>query len=183
MPPEDPSAPKRSQIPKRLREAVYKERVLWRQANMNTGFGEIVEPLVRGTGWAGPRLNQALLTNLIYSYFYDIDRLKDFHGMERINEAKKGAYLMKWIVRVKPIYFDESEMPEDPELSALMACINEIYAIVMGLTYAGIDLALLDERFVEPLMYQMLYRTLDEGLLAMWLDAIIREQRTGVPSR
>lgn len=55
-------------------------------------------------------VNTHLLGSAILSYFEDIDRLKQFEGIERTNVAKIYAYETFWLLRNKPIQIIDSSI-------------------------------------------------------------------------
>lgn len=44
------------------------------------------------------------LQNAAYSYIYDVERYKDFHGSPEPNDKKKSAFFIKWIVKTSPFF-------------------------------------------------------------------------------
>lgn len=44
-----------------------------------------------------------LLFETVLNYFVDIDRIKPFHGIDKINKIKIAAYQAYWWVKIKPI--------------------------------------------------------------------------------
>lgn len=50
-------------------------------------------------------INTDLLGQAVLNYFEDVDRLKDFEGIKRINEDKIYGYETFWLLRDKPIQF------------------------------------------------------------------------------
>jgi len=48
-------------------------------------------------------VNKEILYIMILDYFVDIARLKDFHEIEKVNEAKRIAYSAFWFLRKHPI--------------------------------------------------------------------------------
>lgn len=152
-----------------LRAAVDDETVAFRQAVVEDVFLRMKTSLEHEFGGPVPmRLNSAVLNTALYSYFYDIERAKQFHCMDRINESKKASYLIKWIVRAKPVFFDPQECPDS--LLGVASCINEIFAINVGLAYAELDFGVLDEERFDTLVYQLLYREIEVGLLAVLFE-------------
>lgn len=65
-------------------------------------------------------VSYSLLNQAIIDYFADIDRLKNFHKIERVNFIKVHAYSAYWLLRRKPIQIRVDDN-EDTEL----AFINE----------------------------------------------------------
>lgn len=48
-------------------------------------------------------LNTTVLKDAVTDYFADIERLKDFQGIEKVNKNKITAYIAYWLLRHKPI--------------------------------------------------------------------------------
>jgi hypothetical protein len=67
------------------------------------------------------RVNSFLIQEIVCDYFADIQRLKEFHELERTNPIKVAAYTAFWISRRKPLYLvcdaiDEEVVAQHPEL-------------------------------------------------------------------
>ena len=122
----------------------------------------------------GLKINHAILYGSIQSYFYDVFRLRDFHSSEDglINRPKKAAYIIKWLVNDKPIYF-ESDAFSDPVTCHLLLFVNELVAFRAGLGYAGVPLKLVDEETTDKFVYNLAFRPSDEGMMSLWFDSFL----------
>jgi len=74
-------------------------------------------------------MNSYLIRELACDYFADIERLKEFHEIGKVNAIKVASYTAFWICRRKPLYFitetvDEDTLKRHPELKE----INEWFA-------------------------------------------------------
>lgn len=69
-------------------------------------------------------ISYSLLNQAVIDYFADIDRLKNFHNIQRINYIKIHAYSAYWLLRRKPIQII-NDNNEDMEL----AFINENFIV------------------------------------------------------
>ena len=69
-------------------------------------------------------INKRLLINMLVNYFADIERLKEFHIIERVNTTKIFAYGVFWLLRLSPIQLRD-EIPD----SKLF--INETFAAMV----------------------------------------------------
>lgn len=49
------------------------------------------------------RIDCNLLSFAVLDYYVDISRIKDFHGMEKVNVHKIYSYGLYWLLRKKPI--------------------------------------------------------------------------------
>lgn len=123
----------------------------------------------------GIRINHAVLYSSIYSYYYDVFRLRDFHSSDDglINKPKKAAYVIKWLANDKPLSFDECEFT-DPMICHLLSRINEIYAFRAGIAYANIPLALIDDDTSDKFVYNLAFRPFEEGWVAFWFESFLR---------
>lgn len=58
-------------------------------------------------------VSQNLVEHIVIDYFVDIDRLKEFQGIELVSEVKIYAYLSYWIIRHKPLQIVASDGQDD----------------------------------------------------------------------
>lgn len=120
------------------------------------------------------RISYGMLNQAVVDYFSDIDRLKNFHHIERINFIKIHAYSAYWLLRRKPIQIIEED--EDSE----MAFINENFVASYLLQFLrGEDYGVvikMDDRvdydeFVENLKYVLRYRMVTAQMLETFLES------------
>ena len=57
------------------------------------------------------RCDERIMTQVLLDYYSDVERLKDFHDIERIRTEKIIAYTVAWIVKRKPLQF--VKFPDD----------------------------------------------------------------------
>lgn len=76
-------------------------------------------------------LNRDLLMLAARSYSHDIERLRQFHGITRVDEPKQACYMTKWLVQVQPIQF---KLPDAYKATASHLCLNEVLALIFSLT-------------------------------------------------
>lgn len=71
------------------------------------------------------------LLNTVYSYYYDKERYKDFHGSDEPNIEKKTAFLCKWIARNKPfsITTEDESLHKTRALFFYTNLINAIFCV------------------------------------------------------
>jgi hypothetical protein len=75
--------------------------------------------------WNGVYLNEDLLRETVESCYCDIYRLRVFRGIEQEDKHKQAAFLMKWIVKIRPVQI-QCGFKNTPQ-SVLL--INEILAV------------------------------------------------------
>ena len=127
------------------------------------GFKELL-----GAGFEHLDLNRIVLHNIVVSYFDDVNRHKDFHGTDRVDDVKQAAFTMKWIAKLRPIQFS----CEESEVSQQILFINEIFAVRCGLSFMKISPSNLPDQLYEDLLYTLRYRHMDERMLFVWLSTL-----------
>lgn len=119
-------------------------------------------------------ISYGLLNQAVIDYFADIDRLKNFHHIEKINFIKIHAYSAYWLLRRKPIQIIKDN--DDTEL----AFINENFVASYLLQFLrgenrGVVIKKDDRyeynEFVENLKYVLRYRTITPQMLETILES------------
>lgn len=120
-------------------------------------------------------VNTQLLVKAVIDYFEDIEKLKLFEGMGRVNEAKVYAYEAFWLLRRKPVQIVAQRLPSEVGLY-----INEfiVSAMLISRMYgeAGIQKRSTDKdrmRFFELLFYNLKYRQYDQKTLELMIEAFL----------
>lgn len=124
-------------------------------------------------------IDDTKLNHIVKSYFYDIIRYKEFHfseegvsteeeihcikenGGKYIDAAKQAAYMVKWILKVKPISIDKDNVDELSE-AQINICItlNEFLSYMYANAILKIEF---DDVRAEDIVYQFHYRPYEEG--------------------
>lgn len=106
-------------------------------------------------------ISHDLLKHVIVDYFVDIDRLKEFQGIERVHISKIYAYLSYWLLRHKVLQVTV------PDGAAELAFVNEDFVTYFLRSYLFSDpenVVILQEQekcidnFVETMRYHFQYR-------------------------
>jgi hypothetical protein len=96
------------------------------------------------------------LQNVIYSYIYDVERYKNFHGSPHPNDIKKAAFFIKWIVKISPFYvgIKDSTAYSKKSYELIAPIVNSIFAIKLFTIITGISAKdCLKPNFVYALHY------------------------------
>lgn len=110
------------------------------------------------------RISKNALNQMIIDYFVDIDRLKQFHGIERISTTKIYSYTAFWLIKRKPLMLIRDN-PEDYNLTFA----NERFVtgyLLRCLSGENNSTLILDEKksdyidYVDNLMYFLQYRVI-----------------------
>lgn len=102
----------------------------------------------------------------------DLFRLASYHDTKHgADDPKKAAYLGKWILKFRPLYyveaFDRNLMTNDHHR------INEAFALDCMLTLVG-DVAPPSGKLLEELLYTLRFRPYSEAGITMLLRALQR---------
>lgn len=120
-------------------------------------------------------VSPSLLNQAVIDYFADIDRLKYFHHIEKINYIKIHAYCAHWLLRRKPIQIIKDNV-EDIEL----AFINEnfVASYLMQFLFGENREVIIKKRdrmeyneFIENLKYVLRYRMVTPQMLETVLES------------
>ena len=97
-------------------------------------------------------LDKYLLRETINSCLCDTYRLKFFREVHNEDVHKRAAFLMVWIVRIRPIQFIQGTFPSKKQDLFL----NECYAFWVGLNIMGIDIDFIRKElpgYFESILY------------------------------
>lgn len=110
------------------------------------------------------RLDNGLLLNVVESYFQDLKRVKDYHGISYANSYKKSAYTIKWICKIRPIQYDKDTSTSNME--NLLA--NELFAIDAGISFLEVEIEKhISVPFLKDLLYFCHYRNISGRSFSM----------------
>jgi hypothetical protein len=110
------------------------------------------------------KISKNAFSQMIVDYFVDIDRLKQFHGIERISTTKIYSYTAFWLIKRKPLMIINDNL-EDYNLTFA----NERFVtgyLLRCLNNENISTLILDEKkpdyidFVDNMMYFLQYRVI-----------------------
>ncbi|MDR3365915.1 MAG: hypothetical protein LBO71_02985 [Prevotellaceae bacterium] len=113
-------------------------------------------------------LNDALLLIVVGSYFDDIYKYKLYSHSERADDHKQGAYIIKWISKIRPI-----QLLPNKEITKELLFINSSFAIFVGFSFLNLNVFdAIDPHFYKHLLYEMQYRNISGKNYACLLYAI-----------
>ena len=81
------------------------------------------------------------LQNAIYSFIYDVERYKDFHGSPDASDKKKSAFFIKWIVKIAPFFVSINDIDKysPKKYERLAPVINSIIGVKLFTIITGED--------------------------------------------
>lgn len=120
-------------------------------------------------------LSKSLLNQAVIDYFADIDRLKNFHLIDKTNFIKIHAYSAYWLLRRKPI-----QIIKDDQENIELAFINENFVASYLMQFLrgenkGVIIQKEDrhayEEFISNLKYVLRYRLITAQTLETILES------------
>ena len=73
-------------------------------------------------------INKRLIKEIVLDYFSDIQRLKEFHEIEKTELSKVAAYTAYWVLKRKPIQIKDELDDETYDTFPLLLDVNEWFA-------------------------------------------------------
>jgi len=116
-------------------------------------------------------VDKRILAHVVFDYFSDIARLKDYHKIQNTNKAKIVSYTAFWICRRKPIQIMENR-PDDS-----LSFINEAFTT----SYIVDEMSNLvtTEKTTEYLKQQIFYHLRYRQFDAQTIELMITSQMFG----
>jgi hypothetical protein len=119
-------------------------------------------------------INPKLLGKAVIDYYEDIEKLKVFEGMKKINEAKIYAYETYWLLRRKPIQIINQNTPEGS------LYLNEFIFAVMMVTKlykeAGLSIQKANSHrmdYISLMTYNFKYREYNQKSLELAAEGFL----------
>ena len=99
-------------------------------------------------------LNKDLLAIAVGSYFDDIYKYKLYSHSQRADNHKQGAYIIKWISKIRPIQI----LPNITPTTELLL-VNAQFAIFVGFSFLNLNVFdTIEPHFYKHLVYEAQYR-------------------------
>lgn len=117
-------------------------------------------------------INADLLGQAVLNYFEDVDRLKEFEGINRTNEDKIYGYETFWLLRDKPIQIMDSDMPY--EYLYINEKVFTWILVAKMLREAGIDPDDENQKlmsFLKLIYYNFKFRSFNQQSLELMITA------------
>lgn len=128
---------------------------------------------IKKIGLTKATLNKRLLVNAVQSYFLDISRVKQFHGMHTADRFKIAGYTLKWLSKIKPIQHPDVDS-SSPNSDKRLILLNEDFALANAFVICGINYKNVPVKFVLDVLYTLHYRAVDAGILAHLMEMASR---------
>ena len=109
----------------------------------------------------GININADILYHTVISYMLDIGRMQTFHAIAIPDRHKRAAFLMAWIVKMRPIQLNSGIKATEGLL-----LINEIFAIHAGFAALRIKGQNFTSNYLRNLTYILHYRNVAPEVLA-----------------
>jgi hypothetical protein len=106
-------------------------------------------------------LNRALLLAACESYFRDIYRRKDFHDIRVADDHKRAGYIVKWLVKFRPIQYRADYISKKVSLA------NEFFALWVASEHLSVNVVEIPAGVVEHMIYHFRFRAFDADTWAL----------------
>ena len=149
------------------------EQARLREATLHSAFEQFASPWPY-TDKADCFLNRGLLLMACESYFRDIWRRKDFHGIHVADSHKRAGYAVKWLMRFRPIQYQSNY------ISDRVAFANEMFSLWVACEHLTVDIGHIPGGVVEHVAYHFRFRPFDPDAWAMSFYLLQRCSERGV---
>jgi hypothetical protein len=109
----------------------------------------------------GIYLNRKILRHAVESYFLDLERMKNFHGIKLADQHKRAAFTMLWVTKTHPV-----QLHTDANMTEALLVINEIFAIHAGLSHLEVSIDDVSSTYIRNLIYILHFRQVSPEILA-----------------
>jgi hypothetical protein len=112
--------------------------------------------------------SQDVMWEAVYSYFFDITRVKCFHtGIHHADSHKKAAFTMKWLMKFRPLQI-AVPLPDidDAYKKKTVYRANELFAIEFALNFLRINQDQVPQNYIGNLVYTLRFRDIDPLVLS-----------------
>lgn len=117
--------------------------------------------------------NERILMQVLLDYYSDIERLKDFHDIEKTRTEKIFAYTISWIIRRKPLQFKENTSQEKDifvnERFAAYLLLNE--CLCCGNERIDPQYSKNLEEYIDLLFYYFKYRQCNPQVIELMISS------------
>lgn len=104
-------------------------------------------------------INTNFLAHACESCFVDLDRHKDFHGMDLPDNHKRAAFLFKWVSHMRTVW---ATGPGSGIARAITLHVNSYYALLGALSELNVDMRTFAPSDVsQHIIYAATYRDLN----------------------
>ncbi len=125
-------------------------------------------------------LNPAILFQVVICYFYEMERYKDWHlsdpKKKKANDVKQFAFLVYWLVKLKPVYF--SMVAGEYKKNDKRILANAMFAVLAGGLHQK---KTPQDELLDELYYQLTYRETTRDSL-LYIAMTLKTQTAGMRS-
>lgn len=155
-----------NEILQQVGEKKFRERL--------TELTESANAFIEAAGYKGNvECNERIMLNVLFDYFSDIFRLKEFHHIEHVKIEKIVAYTAAWILRRKPLQFvrytDEEKDMFVNERFALYFVLNECFGSGKLCVTSKYQQAL--DNYIDMLLYYFKYRECNPQVIELAIES------------
>lgn len=118
------------------------------------------------------KVNTQVLGKAIFDYFEDVDKLKKYEGMSKVNVEKIYAYEAYWLIKKHPIQIISDDIEEKHlHINEKVVTFMMIAKMLSELGISCEDKNPRFEKFIKLLFYNFKYRLYTQKSLEMMISA------------
>lgn len=104
------------------------------------------------------KVDSDALWNLARSYIDDVERYVAYHDTQAPDEARRSAYLCKWLMKFRPIVVMDPLAPPEEEIRTFQLMANEAFALWCVSGVMQFDWNDVTEKIRHLLLYSLRHR-------------------------
>jgi len=136
-------------------------------------YEDIIENLYKKKTY----IQDSLLFHVASNYWVEKMSYKELHGIKILSDCKKASFIMKWLMRFRPVQIKEN-IPSE-EIDECLLLVNEVFAVYVGLIFSKINISKIDENMVDTIqemLFNFRYREINSKTLWLTLDVLFKYQ-------
>lgn len=156
---------------KEFSESLNAEELAKRCAIIERLYGDFLNNLPENIPADSFRLNRRLVLEAIKSYFFDMERVRRFHGIEHPNRSKISGYTAFWLAKTRCIQLVSDKLDEPS------VYINEMFSVFVYLAFLEVSSENVPPHLYLDLLYDMHFSVPSKELLSILGSSLIEIDR------
>lgn len=158
-------------IVSRFKNEVDRQKVIELVILLNSASKKFIETSL-GEYIIDVKISNFLFEHIAKSYYLDITKYKKFHNyQDDINCYKVSSYLVKWILKIKPMFIINPGITIEEKNVSLK--INEVFAFEMACIICKISSKDISKNTKDRIIYNLHYRDYNVGIFNILLEHLV----------
>lgn len=148
-----------------ISDQITDDKIIRKMGVISDTFNDLKSSLRIGNGL---QLCDSTLLLAVRSYFYDVLRYKYFHNTPLIDGNKQAAFLVKWILKMRPVHIGKGHKPT----TLIEHFGNEVLALKLALMLIRVSEKQICDDLFSLIIYTFKFRKIHEDLLILWFTTL-----------